>query len=86
MLDLHSDLHLISMLSEWLEHISADSIWAHRASGLRGGLLSIAEKIENGIIIPQSDMKQLLDDGFQILEKAAQGMGSVRFGPSRRGF
>jgi hypothetical protein len=31
-----------------LEHIRADSIWAHRASGLRGALIKISENLEAG--------------------------------------
>jgi hypothetical protein len=41
-----TDIQLIRMLSERLERISADSIWAHRASGVRGSLLRILEEDE----------------------------------------
>jgi hypothetical protein len=38
-----NELQVTSMLIERLEHIPADSIWAHRASGVRGQLLRILE-------------------------------------------
>jgi len=60
------------MLLSRLERISADSYWAHRASGLRGALLGMMEKSEKGIHIQQSELKQILDIGFFILEKAAK--------------
>ena len=50
-----------------LERISADSQWAHQASGVRA---SIAKSLSNS----QPDLgslEQLLDTGFNILEKAA---------------
>ena len=50
-----------------LERISADSQWAHQASGVRA---SISKSLSNS----QSDLgslEQLLDTGFNILEKAA---------------
>ena len=50
-----------------LERISADSPWAHQASGIRA---SIAKTISEN----QSDLtslEKLLDLGFEILENAA---------------
>ncbi len=50
-----------------LERLSADSPWAHQASGVRA---SIAKKM----VEPkpdQSTLEQLLEKGFEILEKAA---------------
>jgi hypothetical protein len=41
------NLQLIRMLSERLERISADSVWAHRASGVRGSLLRILDESQN---------------------------------------
>jgi len=32
-----------------LERLSVDSIWAHRASGLRGSLLRMVEENETGV-------------------------------------
>ena len=61
---------LLEMLLARLERISADSYWAHRASGVRGALLKVLEKLENGRPVSGSDLKRLVDLGFRILENA----------------
>lgn len=58
------------MLLARLERISADSYWAHRASGVRGALLRVLEKLENGRPVSGSELKRLVDLGFRILENA----------------
>jgi len=63
---------LIRLLLARLEKISADSVWAHRASGIRGSLLRALEKIERGRRVPKSEMKRLMDMGFHALQKAAE--------------
>ncbi len=55
-----------------LERVSVDSYWAHRASGVRGGLLRVLEKVEDGQAVEGSGVKRMMDKGFQILERAAQ--------------
>ena len=60
--------NLIDMLVARLERLSADSYWAHQASGVRGSLLRI---IENGRM-ESSDVDILLEMGFDFLEKAAR--------------
>jgi hypothetical protein len=57
-----------------LERLSADSIWAHRASGLRGSLLITLDRIEDGQASSKdfSELEQLVTEGFDILEKAAR--------------
>jgi hypothetical protein len=58
-----------------LERLSADSIWAHRASGLRGSLFKSLEKIESGgqpSSSTMSELARLVSMGFDILEKAAR--------------
>jgi len=55
------------ILLDRLERISADSSWAHQASGVRASLAK-------AIIDPNTDisaLKQLLELGFDILENAA---------------
>ena len=59
---------LLEMLLARLERISADSYWAHRASGVRGALLRVLEKLENGRPVSGSELKRLVDLGFRILE------------------
>lgn len=59
---------LIEMLVARLERLSADSYWAHQASGVRGSLLRFMEK-EN---LEAIDIRMLIDKGFDFLEKAAK--------------
>ena len=68
----HERLELIRLLLARLERISADSYWAHRASGVRGALLRMLQKTENGGSIQWSEMKRMTGLGFNILEKAAK--------------
>lgn len=65
-------IRVTSLLLERLERIPADSVWAHRASGLRGSLLAIVEKLEEGQQVEDLEMKRLIAYGFQILENAAR--------------
>jgi len=60
--------NLIDMLVARLERLSADSFWAHQASGVRGSLL---RTIENGCL-ESSDVDILVEMGFDYLEKAAR--------------
>jgi hypothetical protein len=65
-------IQLVRLLLSRLERVSVDSYWAHRASGIRGALLRAIEKIEVGQAVDESALKRLIDQGFQILERAAQ--------------
>jgi hypothetical protein len=65
-------IQLIRLLLTRLERVSVDSYWAHRASGLRGALLRALEKIEAGQSVDGSALKRLMNQGFQILERAAR--------------
>ncbi len=65
----------IRRLVDRLEHLSADSIYAHRASGLRGSLLRYLECFEAGhslSIQEQDQLDGLVKNGFEILELAAK--------------
>lgn len=59
---------LIAMLIDRLERLSADSYWAHQASGVRGSLLRIVEDGDQDS--PQA--RALVERGFDFLEKAAR--------------
>lgn len=68
------DLYLIRMLCEHLERLSADSVQAHRASGVRGPLLRQIEIDENNLLrTGGAHVDALLAIGFRILEEAAGG-------------
>jgi hypothetical protein len=64
------------MLASRLERLSADSIWAHRASGARGALLKSIEIL--GAAEPPDNPDELIrlqvivHWGFRLLEKAAE--------------
>ena len=55
-----------------LERISADSVWAHRASGVRGALLRAVEDLEAGKIIDQGLVNLLARQGLKILDLSAR--------------
>jgi hypothetical protein len=57
-----------------LEHLSVDSHWAHRASGLRGNLLRALEQVEAGSATPEQVvlLQRLMEQGFEILIRAAR--------------
>ena len=59
----------IHLLLARLERISADSYWAHRASGVRGALIRSLESQEDPDIRSLESLSKL---GFQILERAAR--------------
>lgn len=70
--------HTARLLIARLERLSADSFYAHRASGLRGSLLRFVEEAESNnqnletTSFSQPQVEQMLTLGFQILEKAAR--------------
>ena len=68
------DMQLIHMLLIRLERISADSYWAHRASGIRGALLRMLDDNEKGNPFDKAAFKHLVSAGFTILSQAAKDM------------
>jgi hypothetical protein len=72
--------HLINqaqLLLSRLERLSADSIWAHRASGVRGALLKMIDCLAANPDLLKNEIelkkyRQLIKWGFFLLEKAAQ--------------
>lgn len=62
---------LLRLLLERLERVAVDSHWAHRASGIRGGLIRSLEDIESGRPVDEQQILELIHRGFQILELAA---------------
>ena len=73
-------MELARLLVARLERLSADSFWAHRASGLRGALLK-------RIAAPQGEadtrLEALIRQGFKILEQASREMRPPRLPYSR---
>jgi hypothetical protein len=60
---------LTRLLLERLEHISADSVLAHKASGVRGALIRCLEAED---LAQSNRLASLLEHGFSILEAAAK--------------
>jgi hypothetical protein len=67
------------LLVSRLERLSADSTWAHRASGCRGALLKLIEQIETAPPGQPPDWGRLaflVDWGFDLLENAARELAA----------
>jgi hypothetical protein len=58
-----------------LERISADSVVAHRASGVRGAMLRALDDHEKGQPLSDQQLKRLADAGYVLLKKAAREIG-----------
>lgn len=65
-------IKLLQLLLARLERVSADSFWAHRASGVRGSLLRALERLEAGEPVSAEHIRAVLEQGFHILERAAR--------------
>jgi hypothetical protein len=64
-------LRTLKFLLSRLERISADSAVAYRASGVRGAMLRVVEKLEAGRPVSGPDVKRLIESGYRLLERAA---------------
>ena len=65
---MEKDLELARIWIARLERLSADSYWAHRASGVRGSLLRWVEDDQGDA----GQGRDLINYGFEVLEKAAR--------------
>jgi hypothetical protein len=64
----------VKLLISRLEHLSADSRYAHRASGLRGSLWRCLEEMEDGAQLhcDLPYLERLMAQGYKYLEAAAR--------------
>jgi len=71
------------ILVERLERLSADSYWAHQASGLRGALLRLIDLSESSHTAPTNQVSEIIQASqlnlvmgrsFEILVRAAREM------------
>ena len=70
--ELEGQIALARLLVDRLERLSADSLWAHRASGTRNALLRTLDHID--IDAGEDErryLRLLIAWGFDLLEKAA---------------
>ncbi|MBL8078265.1 MAG: hypothetical protein JNM55_09925 [Anaerolineales bacterium] len=65
-------LSTLNFLLSRLERISADSSVAYRASGVRGSMLRMVEKMEEGRPVSSQDVKRAVERGYFLLQKAAR--------------
>ena len=65
-------VELLRMLTSRLERLSVDSIWARRASGLRGSLIKALETIDTESDVPAEHLDILIEKSFHILRNAAK--------------
>ena len=63
------------LLIQRLERLSADSIWAHKASGVRASLDKLIAKFDDGEYDPYR-LDSLVQYGFELLGKAAESIPS----------
>jgi hypothetical protein len=76
-----ASLRLLKLLSARLERISADSVVAHHASGVRGSLLKMGERIENNQPIDEQKFRELTAKAFRLLN-ARRGKRPLKPGES----
>lgn len=65
-------IQTLQFLLTRLERISADSVVAHRASGVRGAMLRAIEQYEKGIVPTEAELRLLIKHGYSLLQKAAR--------------
>jgi hypothetical protein len=65
-------LELLRLLTRRLERLSVDSIWARRASGLRGSLIKALSAADEGMPPSSEHLDLLIEKSFEILSKAAR--------------
>jgi len=64
-----------NLLVSRLERLSADSYWAHQASGVRGSLLRLIERYEHESHLSEQELRHLknaLQLGYHLLSLAAK--------------
>ena len=68
----NSDIELLRLLAERLERLSADSLWARRASGLRGNIIKVLEEFDTGQDVEPERISPLIQNAFEMLRRGAQ--------------
>ena len=73
----NSDIELLRLLVGRLEHLSVDSHWARRASGLRGNIVKLLEEADVGQAVEPERLSLLIQHAFEILQRAAQEIPDI---------
>ena len=74
------EVALARLVIQRLERLSADSIFAHRASGYRGALIKCADEVERSTNEDPASLQQLhllTRSGFNLLEDAARELSDL---------
>ena len=69
---MEEQVHTLLFLLARLERISADSVVAHRASGIRGAMLRVLGQLEKQEQVPDYVVKRLIESGYLLLQRAAK--------------
>lgn len=67
-----AQVELLRLLTTRLERLSVDSIWARRASGLRGSLIRALESMDTDERASPEALDLLIERSFEILRNAAR--------------
>jgi hypothetical protein len=75
--DYDNNIEVAKILISRLERLSVDSYWAHRASGMRGALIRLVDKLEinkdvQNEMVQSLALKTLIQNGYKLLIKAAR--------------
>ena len=73
----NADVKLLRMLAERLERLSVDSLWARRASGLRGNIIRVLEENDSGQEVEPERLYPLIERALQVLRHAAQEIPDI---------
>jgi hypothetical protein len=65
-------VELLRMFARRLERLSVDSIWARRASGLRGSVIKALDSVDAGEEVSPEHLDLLIERSFEILRNAAR--------------
>lgn len=72
-----SDVELLRLLARRLERLSVDSLWARRASGLRGNIIKVLNEIDAGQEVKSERLPPLIERAFDVLRHAAQEIPDI---------
>ena len=73
----NADVELLRLLAKRLERLSVDSLWARRASGLRGNIIKVLEEFDTGQDVEPERLNPLIERAFEVLRHAAQEIPDI---------
>ena len=71
------EIEMLRLLADRLERLSVDSLWARRASGLRGNMIKVLEEFDSGQDIKPERLSLLIERAFEVLRHAAQEIPDI---------